>query len=99
MRGFGGGSDSGTRDGAGSGSRRISASGMFAGNLLLALVWMAMSGHFDVANLLLGFAFGFVVLFLLQRVIGRSDYFRRSIVLVRFSSSSNRIVIGLTPSE
>jgi len=57
---------------------------MFAGNLLLALIWVAMSGHFDAANLLLGFGFGYVVLYLLQRVVGRSAYFTKSVLLVRF---------------
>ncbi len=61
-----------------------SASAMFAGNLLLALGWVAMSGHFDVVNLLVGFAFGYLVLYLLQRVIGRSRYFTRTIGLGRF---------------
>ena len=58
---------------------------MFAGNLLLALFWVAMSGHFDVFNLMVGFVFGYLVLFLLQRVIGRTSYFTRSVVLVRFT--------------
>ena len=57
---------------------------MFAGNLMLALVWVAMTGHFDVVNLLLGFTFGYLVLFLLQRVVGRSAYFSKSVILVRF---------------
>ena len=65
-------------------TRGISASAMFAGNLLLALGWVAMSGHFDVINLLVGFAFGYGVLFFMQRVIGRSSYFTRTVVLVRF---------------
>jgi len=64
--------------------RGISAAAMFAGNLMLALVWVAMTGHFDVVNLLLGFTFGYLVLFLLQRVVGRSAYFTKSVVLVRF---------------
>jgi multicomponent Na+:H+ antiporter subunit E len=59
---------------------------MFAANLLLALVWTAMTGHFDVANLALGFAFAYVVLFLLQRVIGRSPYFGKSVLLLRFAA-------------
>ena len=67
-------------------SRGISAAAMLAANLLLALVWAAMTGHFDVANLVLGFAFGYAVLFLLQRVIGRSAYFGKSVLLVRFSA-------------
>ena len=64
--------------------RGISAAAMFAGNLMLALVWVAMTGHFDVVNLLLGFAFGYFVLLLLQRVVGRSAYFTKSVILVRF---------------
>ncbi len=57
---------------------------MFAANLLLALVWVAMSGHFESANLLVGFAFGYAVLYLLQRVTGSSSYFAKSVALVRF---------------
>ena len=66
-------------------TRGISASAMFAGNLLLALGWVAMSGQFDVLNLLVGFAFGYLVLLLMQRVIGASTYFSRSMALVRFA--------------
>jgi len=65
-------------------TRGPSASAMFSGNLLLALVWVAMSGRLDVVNLLVGFVFGYFVLFILQRVIGRSAYFFRSLALVRF---------------
>lgn len=61
-----------------------SSSAMFAGNLLLALGWVAMSGQFDVVNLLVGFVFGYVVLYLLQRVIGRSRYFTRTVGLIHF---------------
>ena len=68
----------------GDGARGTSAATMFSLNLVLALVWTAMTGRFDVANLALGFAFGYVVLFLLQRVIGRSRYFSKSLALVRF---------------
>ena len=64
--------------------RRISASAMFAGNLLLALVWVAMTGHFEFVNFVLGFVFSYVVLLLLQRVVGRSSYFRKSVLLTRF---------------
>ena len=69
----------------GGGARGPSASTMLAVNLVLALIWMAMSGRFDAANLVLGFIFGYVVLFVLQRVIGRSAYFRKSLVLLRFA--------------
>jgi multicomponent Na+:H+ antiporter subunit E len=64
----------------------ISTGAMFGGNLLLALVWVAMTGRLDIANMALGFAFSFVVLFLLQRVVGRSAYFTKSWALVRFTA-------------
>ena len=86
MSGVTGTSGSGTSGGSsGRGdTRTISAAAMLAANLLMALVWLAMSVHFDAANLALGFVFGFVVLFLLQRVVGRSAYFSKSLLLVRF---------------
>ena len=64
--------------------RGFSSAAMLSANLLLALAWMAMTSHFDLASFALGFAFGYLVLFLLQRVLGRSGYFRKSGVLVRF---------------
>lgn len=67
------------------GARGFSSAAMFSANLLLALVWMAMTSTLDLASFALGFAFGFVVLFLLQRVLGHSGYFRKSGVLVRFA--------------
>jgi multicomponent Na+:H+ antiporter subunit E len=66
------------------GPRHISAAAMFAGNLVLALVWVAMTGRFDVASLIVGFVLGYAVLFMLQRVTGRSSYFVKSIRLVTF---------------
>ena len=57
---------------------------MFATNLLLAGVWAAMTGHFEVANLVLGFILAYAVLLLLQRVIGRSSYFTKTALLIRF---------------
>ena len=38
-----------------------SASALFAGNLLLALVWMAMTGRFDLESFVLGFVFAWSV--------------------------------------
>jgi len=35
---------------------------VFLWNLILALLWGAMTGRFDGANLMLGFALGYVVL-------------------------------------
>lgn len=47
-------------------------------NLLLALVWGAMTGDFSLANLGVGFLFGFVALFASQRVFGHSAYAGRA---------------------
>ena len=50
---------------------------MFLWNILLALTWAFMSGQFTPGNFLLGFVFGYGILFLAQRMVGRSFYFRR----------------------
>jgi multicomponent Na+:H+ antiporter subunit E len=49
----------------------------FVSNLLLALAWGAMTGSFNLGNLLLGFALGFLVLLAASRVIAPSPYFSR----------------------
>lgn len=61
-----------------------SAAVMFAGNLVLAVVWMAMTARFDLSNLALGMAFGYLVLYTSQLAVGRSDYFGKPGRLVRF---------------
>lgn len=43
-------------------------------NLVLALTWGAMTGSFEVDNLLIGFAIGFVVLYVSQRRHGQARY-------------------------
>jgi multicomponent Na+:H+ antiporter subunit E len=58
-----------------SGPRRISAAAMFSADLLLALAWVAMTGSFNAGGLFVGFAMGYVVLYLSQGVSGRSSYF------------------------
>jgi multicomponent Na+:H+ antiporter subunit E len=57
---------------------------LFLVNLLLALVWGAMTGVFTVPNLLLGYAFGFIVLLSLRRIIPPSPYFTRIPTLLGF---------------
>ncbi len=49
----------------------------FLANLLLALVWAAMTGNFELANIALGFGLGYVALYLAQRTFGQSAYFGR----------------------
>jgi multicomponent Na+:H+ antiporter subunit E len=53
-------------------------------NLVIALVWLPMTGSFSFANLLLGFAVGYLVLFM-SPGMRRTSYFRRVFSLVRFA--------------
>lgn len=46
-------------------------------NILLAVVWAAITGDFAPGNLVLGFVLGFVVLLGSRRAIGSADYARR----------------------
>jgi multicomponent Na+:H+ antiporter subunit E len=46
-------------------------------NLVLAIVWALLMGRIDPPNLTVGFVLGFVVLWLLQPVLGGTAYFRR----------------------
>lgn len=46
-------------------------------NLLLALVWGAMTGDFSLPNLGIGFILGFIALFGSQRVLGQPAYASR----------------------
>ncbi|MDQ7858144.1 MAG: Na+/H+ antiporter subunit E [Armatimonadota bacterium] len=50
---------------------------MLLANVLLALAWVALTGHFSAANLAAGFALGFAVLWLATRVGGSTGYFRQ----------------------
>jgi multicomponent Na+:H+ antiporter subunit E len=59
---------------------------MLAGNLLLALVWVAMSGEFSLTNLVIGVVFGYFILLLSQRALGPSPYFRKAGQAVRFAA-------------
>lgn len=66
--------------------RSPSAAAMFAGNLMLALAWVAMTGRFDVESLLVGFIFGYLVLFVSSRLVGPSTYFSKSRLLLGFTA-------------
>ncbi|MEM8663934.1 MAG: Na+/H+ antiporter subunit E, partial [Pseudomonadota bacterium] len=46
-------------------------------NVLLALVWAAVSGSFALINLAFGFVLGGLVLFLIRNEIGSLSHFRR----------------------
>jgi multicomponent Na+:H+ antiporter subunit E len=58
----------------------------FLANLLMALVWAAMTGNFALSNLALGFALGYIALYLAQRIFGQSAYFGRVGRVLRFAA-------------
>jgi len=53
-------------------------------NLVLAITWGAMTGSFDVENLVIGFALGFIVLFIIQRRGGRPGYAVKVLEVIGF---------------
>jgi multicomponent Na+:H+ antiporter subunit E len=54
-------------------------------NVFLALIWAAATGNFDPANVLVGFALGFIVVVFAQRAYGSTNYGRRVMLVVRFA--------------
>jgi multicomponent Na+:H+ antiporter subunit E len=70
----------------GRGARRGPAGmSLFAGNLMLAVAWMAMSGRFNAENFVAGFVFGYLALLASQRALGPSPYFGKFIQILRFA--------------
>lgn len=47
-------------------------------NLLLAIIWAAVSGSFTLANLVLGFLLGTAALYLIREQVGSTGYFTRA---------------------
>lgn len=52
-------------------------------NLILALVWAALSGEFSLQSLASGYALGFVALWMVQPLTGTSRYFFRVFAWIR----------------
>jgi multicomponent Na+:H+ antiporter subunit E len=50
---------------------------MFLWSILLAFVWAAVTGHFNLSNVLAGMILGHVVLFIAQPIMGPTNYFSR----------------------
>lgn len=50
---------------------------LFALNLLLACVWAGWLGEWSLVNLVIGFVAGYAALWLIQPVLGSTDYFRK----------------------
>lgn len=48
---------------------------MFLANIILALIWGAMSGEMTFSSFLLGYIVGYIILLLTQRFSGESRYF------------------------
>jgi multicomponent Na+:H+ antiporter subunit E len=49
------------------------------GNLLLALVWVGMTGEFTPLNFAIGFALGLLILFFARRVVGTPNYLVKAV--------------------
>jgi multicomponent Na+:H+ antiporter subunit E len=53
-------------------------------NLLLSLAWMALTGQFTPINLIIGFALGYILLWIMQRTGKPSVYFLKGRRVVHF---------------
>jgi multicomponent Na+:H+ antiporter subunit E len=53
-------------------------------NILLALVWVAVSGHFEPSNFLAGFVLAYLILWLPQSVGEKSNYFLKMFQVISF---------------
>jgi multicomponent Na+:H+ antiporter subunit E len=58
---------------------------MLLANVLLAMAWAALTGHFTLLNLTLGFAIGYVILYLATRTVGPTGYFSQVRDVIRFA--------------
>ena len=58
---------------------------MFVGNLLLAFAWALMLAEFSVTSLMIGFIFGYLLLWAIQPLVGGSSYFGKTRQIARFS--------------
>ncbi|HEX2227120.1 MAG TPA: Na+/H+ antiporter subunit E [Candidatus Binatia bacterium] len=50
---------------------------MFLWNISLAFIWAAVTGRFNLSNVVVGMILGYAVLFVAQPLMGPSSYFRR----------------------
>jgi multicomponent Na+:H+ antiporter subunit E len=53
-------------------------------NLLLALIWVALTGQFDPLNFVAGFLISYLLLRLVQQPGDPLDYFKKAVVVFRF---------------
>ena len=57
---------------------------MFGLNVLMALVWVALTGLFTLTNFVAGFVLSYLIMYLTRDAIGASNYYRK---VERLSSS------------
>ena len=57
---------------------------LFLLNLLLSLAWIALTGQFMPINLIIGFALGYILLWIMQRSGEPSNYFLKGRQVVHF---------------
>ncbi|MEM2832794.1 MAG: Na+/H+ antiporter subunit E [Candidatus Caldarchaeum sp.] len=65
----------------------------FLFNILLALVWMALTGQFNAVNFALGFVLSYAALWLIYRIHGSSSYFWKTPQFLRLSLFALREII------
>lgn len=56
----------------------------FLANLLLTFVWVALTGNFDLANILFGFLLSYFLLWVITRGSGNARYFKLMPKLIAF---------------
>lgn len=58
---------------------------VFALNAVLAGIWAAVQGSFDLANLATGFVFAYLILWLIRPALGETSYFRKVPAAIGFT--------------
>lgn len=59
---------------------------VFLLNLLLALVWLTLTGNLEPANFVIGFVVGYIVLRITRRALPRTGYFHKFPLVMRFAA-------------
>ena len=65
----------------------------FLWNIMLALVWVAMTAGFTPLSFATGFVLGYLILVFSQRALGSTSYFRKGIQVLRFAAYFGREMV------
>jgi multicomponent Na+:H+ antiporter subunit E len=57
---------------------------LFVVNVILGIIWAALTGNFSLENLIIGFILGYLILLLTRRALGPTTYFTRSRLITTF---------------